>query len=646
MTLQRKTLAGLVGLMGSVGAAGAVDFVAVNNDITADARWTRDKVYILNRIIFVRDGAKLEIEPGTIVRAIPALLPENAGADPANSGFEFEPGALCIARGSKIVANGTPDDPIIFTSIDDPNVPGGVATVPASFTNSLGTTFVRDGDGDSNGITDYGDKDYSPDGITGDNGFAFSKLWGGVVICGRGHVSQNTGTTDGNGDGIWDAIGANIAEPFGPTWQNTGIGTDVIEGFDPTNIPGANNSAFYGGLDDDDNSGVMRFCSIRYSGFELGGFDGNEINSLTVGGMGRETVLEHVESVCNFDDGFEWFGGYGDTRFLFSIFCQDDGLDGDEGFRGDQQFWCVIQPDTNGSRAGFTLNLPVGQVNLNNKEGGTNEGDKLLEWDGPEPNNSNGLPQTDLRVWSGTFLSGQTNKNGFRTRRDAIVRIRNAAVDNVRRVGDTNDFTATAPDLFSQFWADNVEYYFDANLGTDERGTINGNDGTGGTTAGIGAAGVTESLSRHLVGSPTSIYAKNGLDPRLAAGSVARSEDGPTPPSGLAQVTYAGFQRDNTHLSGWSYLEYMQVLPATNLARPSVTMGVSGNNPSVSFAAANNTVRYLVESSSDRRVWTPVTVVTDGGSGDVNGTAGSVTVVDSGVTLTPGQSTYYRVMGL
>jgi hypothetical protein len=93
-------------------------FVEVTNDIVQDTRWTRDNVYILRDVIYVLPPAILTIEPGTIVRGI-----EDTYCEGGTIGDQ--PGALFMTRGAKLNANGTPDAPIIFTSIDDPYVPGG-----------------------------------------------------------------------------------------------------------------------------------------------------------------------------------------------------------------------------------------------------------------------------------------------------------------------------------------------------------------------------------------------------------------------------------------------------------------------------------------------------------------------------------------
>jgi len=139
-------------------------------------------------------------------------------------------------------------------------------------------------------------------------------LWGGVILLGRARI-------------------------------NTAAGVGQIEGIPSTEPRGA-----YGGTDDDDTSGVMKYVSIRYGGTNIGA--GNEINGLTFGAVGRGTTIDYIEVLNNKDDGYEWFGGTVQTKHLISAFNADDGFDYDEGFRGKGQFWFVIQSDVLGNRMG------------------------------------------------------------------------------------------------------------------------------------------------------------------------------------------------------------------------------------------------------------------------------------------------------
>ncbi len=136
-------------------------------------------------------------------------------------------------------------------------------------------------------------------------------LWGGVVLLGR--ATNNRGVR--NVEGI-------------PVSNDTRYGCDGVVIV----------------CDDNDDSGVLRYVSIRHAGF---GFEPNsEINGLTMGGVGRGTVIDHVEVFANSDDSFEWFGGTVDTRHLVAAFSGDDEFDWDTGFTGRGQWWFSIKAST------------------------------------------------------------------------------------------------------------------------------------------------------------------------------------------------------------------------------------------------------------------------------------------------------------
>ena len=104
--------------------------------------------------------------------------------------------------------------------------------------------------------------------------------------------------------------------------------------------------ALYGGNKDDDSSGTLQYISIRHGGKDIGA--GNEINGLTLGGVGSKTTLEYIEIVSNKDDGIEFFGGTARVHYLISAYNQDDAIDYDEGFRGMCQFVIIHQDPTRG----------------------------------------------------------------------------------------------------------------------------------------------------------------------------------------------------------------------------------------------------------------------------------------------------------
>ncbi len=118
--------------------------------------------------------------------------------------------------------------------------------------------------------------------------------------------------------------------------------TNFIEGIPPSP------KTEYGGCDPTDNSGIIRYVQLKHGGVIIGA--ANEINGLTLGGVGSGTIVEHVEVYANLDDGFEWFGGNVNGKYLVSAFNDDDDFDWDQGFSGKLQFLFAIKDSTNGDR--------------------------------------------------------------------------------------------------------------------------------------------------------------------------------------------------------------------------------------------------------------------------------------------------------
>jgi hypothetical protein len=145
--------------------------------ITSDQRWTSDTVYILNNLTFVEAPATLTIEAGTIIRGEPVTSGGSSTLDPA------DPGSLIICRGAKIVAQGTAESPIHFTSIGDPFVPGGTKTIPTVLpTNSLASSAY---------MTAAYNGSYKAHDV--------DAQWGGLTILGRAPVGfGGPSSTGGN----------------------------------------------------------------------------------------------------------------------------------------------------------------------------------------------------------------------------------------------------------------------------------------------------------------------------------------------------------------------------------------------------------------------------------------------------------------
>ncbi|MDT8346325.1 MAG: hypothetical protein RQ756_00885 [Flavobacteriaceae bacterium] len=223
--------------------------------LTSNETWTSNNIYVLDGRVVVDENVTLTIEPGTIIKG--------------EVGQETLASALIVDQGGTIIADGAPNNPIIFTSILD-NIQVG---------QTAGTNLTQDDAG----------------------------LWGGLIVLGRAPISVS-------GD----------------------VMTAQIEGI-PANEPFGQ----YGGNNPNDNSGVIRYVSIRHGGITIG--QDNEINGLTMGGVGAGTIIDNVEVVANQDDAFEWFGGTVNSSNLVAWAQQDDGLDIDQSYSGTINNAVVIQ---------------------------------------------------------------------------------------------------------------------------------------------------------------------------------------------------------------------------------------------------------------------------------------------------------------
>ncbi|QGY43747.1 hypothetical protein GM418_08770 [Maribellus comscasis] len=228
--------------------------VYVSSNISENTTWETGKVYVLQSRIAVLEGVTLTIEPGVIVKG--------------EAGAEANATALMITRGAMLMAEGTADSPIIFTSVADEIMPGEVASPNLSST--------------------------------------MNGLWGGLIILGKAPISADAETAQ-------------------------------IEG-----IPPSDSNGLYGGTEPEDNSGTIKYVSIRHGGTNIG--EGNEINGLSLGGVGSGTTIENIEIVANQDDGVEFFGGTVDVKNVVVWNTGDDALDGDQGWLGSVDNFVIITP--------------------------------------------------------------------------------------------------------------------------------------------------------------------------------------------------------------------------------------------------------------------------------------------------------------
>ena len=245
---------------------GSNDNLILSGKINADRTLETGKTYKLKGAVYIVDGAKLTIQPGVTIQ-----------------GEKSSRGTLVITRGTQIIADGTADKPIVFTS----------------------------------------------DAATPQRGD-----WGGVVILGRAKTNASFNGVPGVGE---------------------------IEG----GVNNAEGLGLYGGADDNDNSGVLRYVRIEYAGYAF--LPDKELNGLTLGGVGKGTVVDHVQVSFANDDSFEWFGGSVDCKYLISYKGLDDDFDMDNGYSGRIQFAIAFRDssiaDVSGSN-GFEIDNDAGGSSL------------------------------------------------------------------------------------------------------------------------------------------------------------------------------------------------------------------------------------------------------------------------------------------
>ncbi len=215
----------------------------ITSNLTLKAGYT----YKLRGLVYVTSGAILTIEPGTKI-----------------VGELNKQGGLIITRSSKIIADGTVDKPIVFTS--------------------------------ESSTPQRGD-------------------WSGLVLLGNAPTNSSFNGIQGVG-----AIEGGINNS-----DNLGLyGTPSTQQQNPA-----------------DNSGILRYVRIEYAGYAF--LPDNEINGLTLGGVGAGTIIDYVQVSYANDDSFEWFGGTVNCKHLITYKGLDDELDTDNGFSGTVQFAICIR---------------------------------------------------------------------------------------------------------------------------------------------------------------------------------------------------------------------------------------------------------------------------------------------------------------
>jgi hypothetical protein len=114
------------------------------------------------------------------------------------------------------------------------------------------------------------------------------------------------------------------------------------------NAEGEGGTGIYGGDNDNDDSGILRYVRVEYAGKVLG--TDNELNGFSFNGVGDGTIIEYIQAYKGSDDGIEFFGGTVNVRYAVSTHNQDDSFDWTHGWRGKGQYWLVQQGPDGGDR--------------------------------------------------------------------------------------------------------------------------------------------------------------------------------------------------------------------------------------------------------------------------------------------------------
>jgi hypothetical protein len=141
------------------------------------------------------------------------------------------------------------------------------------------------------------------------------QLWGGIVINGKG-ITNNC--------------------------------TDAQRATDSCHVESEGRPSFYGGNDNADNSGILRYVVVKHPGFEVA--PGDELNGVTFNAVGSGTVVENLEIYSAYDDGVEFFGGAVNITNLVALYVRDDSIDFSDGYVGTIDNALLIHSPTDGNR--------------------------------------------------------------------------------------------------------------------------------------------------------------------------------------------------------------------------------------------------------------------------------------------------------
>lgn len=237
-TIQEDNIGDVIINQGGDGSASGT--IVLEGQITENTTLIATEVYELRGGVSVVDGVTLTIEAGTKIIA-------------GNTGGVFA--YLAIEQGATIMAEGTANQPIVFTSNKATPNPGD---------------------------------------------------WGGLLIAGKAPINRGTVAT-----------------------------TEVA-------------NLTYGGDDPADNSGIVRYMRLEYTGGKIN--ESSEYNGLSLYGVGSRTTIEYIQAFNGNDDGIEFFGGTVSLKYAIVTGAGDDSFDWTDGWIGNGQFWIAQQTSVAGDK--------------------------------------------------------------------------------------------------------------------------------------------------------------------------------------------------------------------------------------------------------------------------------------------------------
>lgn len=230
-----------------------------------------------------------------------------------------------------------------------------------------------------------------------------------IIFTSRQNLSP-TGTSDST-QGQWGGIILLGQAPTGVC--RTGTGPNNAGGTSTTcenTMEGLTTTRLYGGPNQASSSGRMSYVQIRFTGIDISAGGGNELQGLTLGGVGTGTQLDHIQSHNSADDGIEVFGGTANLRYIAITGADDDGYDFDNGWRGFLQFLVIAQKPGGATSDSFTL-----EVDSN--------GSETL------------LPRTYGQIANFTFIHTADTPAALRIRGGADIRLANGFIQSTGPVG-------------------------------------------------------------------------------------------------------------------------------------------------------------------------------------------------------------------